>query len=900
MRLLQSIRRRWLSFWSKDTANVELNEELQFHLDAQIAANIARGMSRDEAQRAATAAFGSIPEMTAQCYEARGTSWIDDFWQDLRYGFRTLLKQRSFSVVAIFTLALGIGACTSVFSLVNAVLLRSLPYGAPDRLAYFFTPNSRMPGFEETFGPKTAEFFDIRKSNHSFSSMTLFNQATYSLALRDKSERVGVAKVDEDFFRTLQLTPLFGRTFDASEETTGQDQVAIISYSLWQSLFAGRADVLGDILRLEGRTYRVIGVMPSAFGFPHKSDLKFGNPRIETTQLWIPHALTPTQKADLDGVDGFTLVRLRDGVTLKEAQAEMTSLIAGFENQRGPQWRGWYARLKPFSDAAFGPVRPLMWLLAGAVALVLLISCFNAANLLMARMLSRTHEFGVRATLGARRGRLIRQTLTEALLLSVAAGVLGVGCAKLFLELFLKLNPGDIPRLEETTVDWHVLGFVILVVLITTFLFGMLPAFTASRIKLTEFLQRGGMRGMLGGRSGTRNLLVFAQVSLVVVLLSATGLILRSYVNVLSVPRGFADSTVVANIQFSSELIDPGRMNPRYNTSHKEQVFATDLLQRVRSLPGVQAVGLIDALPLSGSEGLSDIQVEGFPNSEMRLQEARGITPGYFSAMQIPLLQGRGFTDGDQPGKPLVAVVNQVFVRNYFYGSNALGHRIRSAPGNPWVTIVGVVGDVQHMGLESAVPAQVYYPFWQSHNDQFLPNGLYVAVKSSLSQSSVVADLRFIVKNLDPDLALADTQQMRNLVDHSTSGRRFQTTLLGLFGFMAMVLAMIGLYGSLAYSVRQRTGEVGLRIALGASRKSVVILFFRQSFRVVISGLILGLACSVGLVRSLHSFLFRVPALDWVTFSLVPALLLVAASVACLIPAGRAAGVDPMEALRHE
>jgi predicted permease len=688
MRLVQSLRRRLASFWGKDASNVQLSEELQFHLERQTEANIANGMSPEEARSTAKADFGNLPAAIEECYEARGVAWLDDLAQDLRYGLRTMVKNRSFTAVTVFTLALGIGACTAIFSLVNAVLIQALPYGNPGQLVYLFTPSSVWKLPAEAFGPSAADFFDWRKECKSFGAMTRFSQTTYNLAGKDRVERVGAAKVDADFFRTLEVAPELGRSFDARDEQPGNEQVAIVSDALWQTMLGGRADVLGSTLLLDGLPYRVVGVMPAEFGYPHKTDLAYAYGRVETTALWVPSALTPQQKADRDTPDGFAVARLKPGITVHEAQAEMDTIMSRLNLLHGADTRGWSALVKPFRESALGPVRPLMWLLMATVGFVLLIACGNAANLLLARAAARTHELGVRATLGARRSRLLRQMLTESLMLSAAAGMAGVGLAWLFLRALLKLNPGDIPRMEDARLDLRVMGFVIFVTILTSVLFGMLPSLSSTRVNLAEFLKSTGMRGVLGDRRRVRHGLAVAQIALLVVLLTGTGLLLRSYAKVLSVPTGFSDKTVTASVQMSSQ----------YGAAHKRRAFFGSLIDRLKSIPGVQAVGVVNALPLSDSESLATLFVDGYPNAKQQFVEERGITQGYLSAMQTPLIQGRDISDGDAAEHRLVAVVNQAFAEKYFANAKIrlaaafVRAKAKAVPGLRWLELRRMFG----------------------------------------------------------------------------------------------------------------------------------------------------------------------------------------------------------------
>jgi predicted permease len=562
--------------------------------------------------------------------------------------------------------------------------------------------------------------------------------------------------------------------------------------------------------------------------------------------------------------------------------------------------RGWGAYVKSFRESALGPVRPLMWLLLGAVGLVLMIACGNAANLLLARAAGRTHELGVRATLGARRERLLRQMLTEAFMLSVAAGGVGAGLAWFFLHGLLRLNPGDIPRMTEATLDLRVLGFLAAVTMLTSLLFGVLPSFTVTRINLAEFLQSSGMRGVVGDRGRTRRTLAIAQVALVVVLLTAAGLLLRSYAKVLSAPMGFSPSTVTASIMFSSQIAEIPQ-NPLFSTAARRGLFLEDALSRFRRIPGVQAAGAVDVIPLSHWEVITPFEAAGYPNERGQTVELRRVTPEYFSAMQIPLVQGRGFTDDDGPGHPRAVVVNEALARKYFGTVDAVGHQVRQSAQDEWVTVTGVVGDVRTMSRETAAAPQMYLSFWQGDLDDVPPvNGADFVVRSVLPADAVIRQMRAAMRNLDPNLALADVRTMNDLESVAAARRRFQATLLAVFSAVAMVLAVIGVYGLIAFSVRRRTGEIGLRMALGATRSGVVKLVLREGLTLLAAGLGIGLVAAAGLSRWLTEFLYQVPAIDPVTYTLVPLLLLAATIVACLVPSARAAGIDPMDALRHE
>ena len=896
MRIFDSLFRRLRSFVKKDSSNVELSDELQYHLERQIEENLARSMTTEQARAAAQGDFGSIAEATENCYETRGVTLFDDLIQDFHFGLRMLRKQWSITLVTVLTLALGIGACTAIFSVVNAVLIRSMPYGDAGKLVYLFTPNPRFRLPPEIFGPSNADFLDVKKQSHSYSDMTLFDQAIYNLASGDRLEKVNAAKVDADFFMTLQSEPEIGRVINASDEHPGKNRVVVISYALWQNFLAGRKDVLGSTLQLDSTAYQVIGVMPPEFGYPHKSEIAYGNSRIDTTQLWVPSALTSQERARRYDSDGSVIARLKPGVKLEEAQAEMDAIMSQLDRLHNADMRGSTALVEPFRKIALGPVKPLMWLLLGAVGLVLLIACGNAANLLLARGANRTHELGVRATLGARRGRLLRQMLTESLMLSVAAGLVGIGLAWIFQHALLKLNPGDIPRMQDATLDMRVMAFAVLVTALTSLLFGVLPSLAATHVNLAEFLKSGGMRGIAGDRKRMRSGLMVTQVALVVVLLTGAGLLLRSYANLLAVPTGYSASTVTVNIQLGPQFM---QMGSQYATAQERQTFFRELLNRIQHVHGVQAAGTVNHLPLSFSESLSTIEVEGYANQKNELIETRAITPGYLSAMQIALLRGRDFTDEDVLGHPSVAIVNEAFAKKYLNGQDAVGRQVHYT-GLPWTTIVGEITDVRDMGLEASPSPQVYFSMWQADTQDSPQNGGYLAVSSTLPQNVIVSETRAAVHSLDPNLALADVRSMRERETQATARRRFQTTLLTIFSGIAMLLAVVGVYGLLAYSVRQRTGEIGIRMALGSSRVRIMRLVLQEGLLLLGIGLLVGLGIALTCTRFLAGFLYAVPVVDPFTFVLVPVLLFFATLVACLIPGCKAASLDPMNALRHE
>ncbi len=715
--------------------------------------------------------------------------------------------------------------------------------------------------------------------------MSVFEQAAYILSSQGSVERVSAARVDESFFTTLQSAPEFGRAIDADDNQPGHDKVAVISHALWQSMFAGSTDVLKRALPLNGVSYRIVGVMPPAFEYPLGSDLPYGNVG-KGTHIWIPLALTSKQKAEreLGNVAG-ALARLRPGVSITHAQSEMSTIMVRLDKLHGVSMfpeRGWGALVKSFMDYAVGQVGRLLWLLLGAVTIVLLIACGNAANLLLARASNRMRELGVRLALGAGRKRIIRQLLTESLLIGLAAGVIGVGLAGIFLRFLPHLDPGNIPRLNQAALDVRVMFFTVIVSLLTSVLTGILPALAVSRVSPGVVLAAGSNGNVAGVHGRSQSILIVVEAGLVVVLLACAGLLIRSYINVESVDTGFSPSTVTVNIG----------LDPRYSQAQQRRAFFKTFMGKIAALPGVSAVGAVSYLPLSNSESLGYIWVDGFANSKDQMAEGRAVTPQYFRAMSIPLIAGRYFTEDDDSKAERPIIINQRFVQLYFAHRNPLGGRIRQED-NQWSTIVGVVADVRHSSLEETPQPQMYSPDYDL-------NGAYIAVRSLLPRSTIASELRSTLKSLDPGLPFGDVRTMGDLVSEATARRRFQTSLLTVFAAIALFLALVGLYGLMAYSVSRRTRELGIRMALGAQRTDVMLLVLRKAAFLLGLGLVCGLACSWIAARAIKAFLFGVGEHDPATILLVCMLLAVCGLIAALIPARRAASIDPMQALRTE
>jgi len=884
MRKLRAFTLRLRGLFQSRRPNDDFAAELETHVALHIDEGIRAGLTPAEARRQALIQLGGAEQTHQALRERRILPWLESLIQDTRYGLRTLRRSPGFTITAVFTLALGIGACTAIFSLVNAVLIRSLPYGDPGKLVYLYTPNPRFNLPPEVFGPAYGDFYDLKKGNRSFQSMTAFDQSVSNLAAQGAAQRVSVARVDGDFFSTFQAAPDLGRAITADDNQPGKDKVAIISRALSRSMFGSTTGVLHRPLLIDGKSYEIIGVMPESFEYPHFSDLPYGVPQYKTTQVWIPLALTPHDMAQRDDSTGVAVARLKPGVSIAQAQAEMSAIMARLDKLHDPQMQGWGALIENFVDSTVGHVRSLMWLLLGAVCMVLLIACGNAANLLLARAASRLRELGVRVALGAGRNRIIRQLLTEALLIGLTAGAIGIGFAYLFLRTLPLLDPGTVPRLREASLDMHVLLFTVAASLLTSVLTGILPALAISRVNLTDFLATTGSRSVAGTHGRTQSALIVIESALVVVLLAGAGLLIRSYANVESLDTGFSQSTVAASVQISAQLSKP----------QQRTEFYRDFFARLSALPGVKAVGGINVLPLTNSETLNLFQVEGYTNQKDQLVEGRWATPQYFSAMSIPLLAGRFFTDADTSRTDDLAIVNQAFARKYFSNRNPIGGRVNTDDHHvKWSTIVGVIGDVRHSSLEEAPAPQIYHPVREAEDG-------YIVVRSTLSPEAVAAGIRSTLHSIDPDLAVADIQTMGELESAASAQRRFQTALLTVFAGIALFLALVGLYSVMAYSVSRRTREVGIRMALGAQRTDVMMLVLKKAALLLALGLVSGLAASWFATRAIGAFLFGVSQHDPLTIASVCALLAVCGLIAALIPARRAASIDPMQALRTE
>jgi putative ABC transport system permease protein len=803
---------------------------------------------------------------------------MDVLLQDLRYGLRSLRQNAGFTIAAVLTLAIGLGANTAIFSLVRGVLLRPLPYPHPERLLMVW-------GHHPAVGRESAslpDFLDWRSGAPSFEQLAAVAATNYPVNGRGEAELVSGAVVTANFFRTLGVKPAIGRDLLPGEDTRAAPRVAILGYSYWQRRFGGQADALGRQIDVgaEG-PYTIIGVAPR--------DLRWNG----EVNLWTPLATDSTRPRRADFLD--VVGRLRPGATLVGAQNELAAVARQLEERYPDSNAGWRVDLIPLQEELVGNVRPALLVFMAAVGLVLLIACSNVANLMLARLTSRHREIAVRTALGASGLRLLSQVLVESLLLAIMGGGLGVLLATWAVDALRLSQAGTIPRIEDVALDWQVLAFALGLTLATGLAFGMVPALRLTQSDLQTGL-RDGSRAVTGnpGVGGARRSLVVTEVATAVVLLCGAGLLLRSFARLLQVNPGFrVENVLTARISLP---------RVKYADQHRRVALYEELNTRVAATSGVQSVGLVSSAPLGDGVPYNSFEIEHAPVSDpAAVQDAEFLvaTPGYFTALNIPLLSGRLFAPGDRAGTPGVAVISQTMARRYWKGRDPLGIRItQDDPADPaagWYTIVGVVGDVRHEKLADSAYPQLYLPMAQAAGRRMI---LTARVMGDPGQ--VVAVLRRTLTELDPQVPLSDVRTMRERVADATARPRASATLLGLFAGTALLLALVGVYGVIAYGVSQRTRELGIRVALGARPPEILRLVMKQGMAPVVVGIGLGLVCALAGSQVLRSMLFEVGPGDLLTYTLVTGAVLAAAMGASYWPARRATRIDPIVALRTD
>ena len=880
MRLLNQVRSLFRNSTRKRGVEKQLTEEINSYVELLTQQHLDEGMSREEARHAALIKVGGVEQVKEQVRESRTGFALETLLIDLRYGARSLLKHPGFTLTAVVALALGIGANTAIFSVINGVLLRSLDYANANRVVTVWERFAKDPDHRNVVAP--ADFLDWQKRSRSFDKIAAVWDSRANFTGSGEPIEVQAQLVSASFFPTLGVQPLIGRWFTEDEDRPGGTLVAILSYRLWQERFGGNNEVLGQQVTISGRSYTIVGVMPPGFHFLN-----------EQVRVWRPIAFDPAQDYRKTGGRFLRCVaRLAPGVTLEQAQAELSGIAQQIAQQYPDYNSGWGVSLVPIREQIVGDVRPVLLVLLAAVAFVLLIACANVANLLLARAASRQREFALRAALGASRGRLVRQLLTESVLLALCGGLIGVELAYWGVQLLVALGPDSIPRLRGISIDPRVLIFTFVVSLLTGLAFGLVPAVQASRADVNDALKEGS-RGSTGGRSALRNVFIVAEVSLALVLLVGAGLMVRSFIHLHGVKTGFeTDHVLTMRIQL------PGA---KYRDDQQRVAFFKQAQERISALPGVKLIGAINFLPLNGLASSTSFHIAGQPPvapEQAPGTEVRVISGPYFAAMGIPLIKGRAFDEHDGASSRVV-VVNETFARRFFPNEDAIGKRVEINWGPvgqpPLDEIVGIVGDIREAALQRDPNPAIYWPMMREPYPF-----MNLIVRSTVDPMRLAASIQREIRGIDPDQPVAEVRTLDAVVAKSIARPRFDTLLLGIFAAVALVLASVGLYGVMNYSATQRTHEIGIRMALGASRSDILRLVVGNGMLLTLIGIGIGLAGALALTRTMQTFLFGISASDLLTFAGVPTLLALVALFATLIPARKATRVDPTVALRCE
>jgi len=818
---------------------------------------------------------------------------VQTFIQDLRYGIRMLMKNPGLTFVIVLSLAIGIGANTAIFSVTSTLLLKPLPYAHPERLAILWL---RSPGIGiPQDWPSPGQYHDIKTQNHVFEETAIAIGEGHTLSGLSKAMRVDGIEASSSLLPMLGVKPLLGRIFTADEDRPGKPDTVVLTYGLWKRAFGGDANLLGRSITLNGKPRTVVGILPQEFRLSHEVIPVIGG--IDKAEIFMPLPMDAKKELDYGDENYNLLARLKPGVTMQQAQADI-SIIAARLREEKHRDRSFTISVVPLMEQVVGDIRGAVLILLGAVALVLLIACTNVANLLLARATGRQKEIAMRTALGAGRGRLVMQLLTESVLLSLMGGVAGLGVGALSLYVVQKIHPGNIPRLDEIGMDLRVLAFTLAISLLTGIVFGLAPALRASRVDLNTTLKAGGRTSHSGGlnvkHDKLRGALVIAELALSLTLLAGAGLLVRSFVRLLSVPPGFNPEGVI------SMRVAAG--GPKYNARPKRVQFYDDLTARVRSLPGVTGVGAVSVLPLTPAIGWGGMDIEGYvpPKDAPELQvDKRSATPDYFQTMSIPLLQGRFFNADDTDSDKIqrVVLVDQKMADRFWPKGEAVGKRIRQGDKDPWLIVAGVVGVVKQYGLDSDANTkmEVYFPYARWGNGE-----MYVVAHTTGDPAAMAKSIVEQVHGIDADVPVFEIATMQQRVHDSVARQRFAMTMLGAFAGFAMILAAIGIYGVMSFLVTQGTSDIAIRMALGAQRGNILSLVLQQGMGLALIGIVAGLAGALSLTHVMSGLLFGVSATDPLTFAGVAILLTLVAVAACYFPARRAMRVDPMVALRIE
>jgi predicted permease len=890
--MLSDLRFRLRALFRRRDVETELEQELRFHFENEIEKYKSMGMAPEEALRRARLSFGGHEQIKEDCRAARGTNLLESCLFDIRYGLRVLCKNPGFAIIAVMTLSLGVGASAIIYSLVDTILLRPLPYPNASRVTMLWQVAPAGSFFGTQSIPwEPLEFHLLEKTSKTFQNLGAFKKQSFNLTGVFPPLRLEGARVSAGFFPTLGVSPLSGRTFNASEEQEGHEHEAVLSSRLWMSRFGGDAQILGKKIELDGDRYTVIGVMPASFNFPNAEGMPPIVEMPKEPEFWVPLALpaAETESGEL-GVIG----EMKPGMSTDQLQRELKAFDRHLE-QQVPHDKGAFTRVVPLAQQTVMNVRRPLFLLLGAVSVVLLIACSNVACLMLNRSLARRRDFTLRGALGARRRRLIRQLMTESLLLALAGGLMGIGLGEVGLSLVKHFGPSTIPHLHETQLNARVIAFALGVTIVTVMGLGLPAAFGATRINIVEDLKGGGQ--MPGGSIAApriRNTLLTAQVALSLVLVIATGLLIRSFRNTLHADAGFDASRIVI-----FELPVP---TAKYGDIPSLVRLYKEVLKQLQRVPGVQSAGFASLVPMGGSSDAAMIRIQEHPKANDAANYAL-VSPGYFTTIGASLLRGRDITDADNLSTLPVTIINSDMARKYWPGEDPIGKQVGiDFPGVPVRTVVGVVGDIKQTSLREDPSPKMFVPYAQIGTliEANSIRSMQYAVRAMGEPASISENLRPAVHTVEPDLPVANFAMLTTLVDDSVSTDRFIMLQFGAFGALSLILATIGMYGVISYSVMQRTAEIGVRIALGAGRGQIFILILRQGSRVVCSGIAIGLIAAFATTRVMTRFLYGVRPTDPMTFAAVALLQLVVALLACYLPARKAMSVNPVTALRYE
>ena len=878
------------NLFARNAVERDLDQELHSYVELLTEEKIKAGMSPDEARRAARLEAGSIEHIKDEVRDVRKGSLLDSSMQDFKYGLRLLRRSPGFTTLAVLTIGLGIGANSAIFSVINGVVRKPLAYPGADRLMFI---TSQFPTLNfNKFWMSPPEYFDYKEHTKAFSHMAAYSTGAMNLSEGDRPERVNAAFVTASMFDVLGVRPARGTAFTAEQDIPGADPVVLLSHEIWTRAFAADPAIVGKTAMIQGRQRTILGIMPPGFDI-HDSK----------SQLWIPLGLNPNNRQNRGSHGVYVVARLADNVSAGQARSELEGFLK--------QWSEWWpqahvpndtlhrVQMEPLRDEVVGNVKRALWVLQGAVALVLLIACANVANLLLARAESRHKEFAVRTALGASKTRILRQFMTEGTVLSVLGAALGLALAFWGLKALLAANPESVPRASEITLDPVVLGFTVGVALLTGLVFGLAPLLHMGDQAVSLSIKEGGVRATAGaGRNRVRRGLVVAEIALAVMLVIGAGLLIRTFKNLTSVDPGFETENRV-----TFGIVLP---QATYPDSQRVVSVIADLARRFDDLPGVERVAAMQGLPPQRPVNANDVDIENYTpgtnDPPENVDYFQTVTSGYFETMGIDIVKGRAFGTGDAIGGPVV-IINETLAKRFFGETEPLGRRVNPffGPNSPSFTIVGVARDVKQGGVEVAAGTELYFNFEQLPRlVGFAPRTMNVVLETSRPMSSLAPNLRSTVSAVDPALPIVQLRTMEQVVGASLTRQRFLSLLLGIFAGVALLLAAIGTYGVLSYMVSERHREIGIRMALGAGNGQVVGLVLKQGITIAIIGIVVGVGGALGLSRLTQTLLYGVEPADPLTFGTVILVIALVATAACLIPMRRATRVDPLTAIRAD